>query len=34
MTQNYPHLSLEERDTIMPMRDRRIPVSRIAAQHR
>lgn len=31
MAQNYRHLSLEERDTIMRMRDRRMPLGRITA---
>ena len=34
MAQNYRHLSLEERDTIMRMRDRRMPVGKIAAELR
>ena len=34
MAQNYRHLSLSERDTIMRMRDRRMPVGRIAAELR
>lgn len=34
MAGNYRHLSLEERDTIMRRRDRRMPVGRIAAELR
>lgn len=34
MAHNYRHLSLEERDTIMRMRDRRLLVGRIIAQLR
>ncbi|SMC36948.1 Helix-turn-helix domain-containing protein [Novosphingobium sp. B1] len=34
MARNYRHLSLEERDTIMRMRDRCMPVGRIAAELR
>lgn len=32
MVQNYRHLSFEERDTIMRMRDRRMPVGQIASK--
>lgn len=34
MAQNYHHLSLAERVMIMSMRNRRMPVSRIAAELR
>ncbi len=32
MPRNYHHLSNADRDTIMRMRDRRIPVGKIAAE--